>query len=263
MPRFGFINALAFDVTNACAGTFTALHLVDVLLRQGVIRRAMVVSGEYITHLTVAAQLEIDSFMDPRLACLTLGDSGMAMILEQAPNPGVGFQEIDLYTLGKYHDLCVAKASAHPHGGAIMFTDPVKSAAVTIKEAVRHCLEALQRNRWAPEELKWLIMHQTSEVTLDGAIREINRAAGKQIAQRGNTVFHLAQRGNTATNSHFLAVREHIDTDKIAAGDKVFFAVSGSGQVVGSALYVFDDLPSRGVATRRKGMSRHRRWTMA
>ncbi len=135
--EFGFINALAFDVSNACAGTFTAIHLVDGLLRQGVIRRAMVVSGEYITHLTLAAQREIESFMDPRLACLTLGDSGMAMILEAAPNPSVGFQEIDLYTLGKYHNLCVAKASAHPEGGAIMFTDPVKSSAVTIKEAVK------------------------------------------------------------------------------------------------------------------------------
>src|SRR5205814_615531 len=114
-----------------------------------------------------------------------LGDSGVAMILEQAPSPNVGFQEIDLYTLGKYHNLCVAKASAHPDGGAIMFTDPVKSAAVTIKEAVTHCLEALKRHDWAPEALKWLIMHQTSEMTLDGATRAINRALGKQVVQRG------------------------------------------------------------------------------
>jgi amino acid adenylation domain-containing protein len=243
--RFGFTNALAFDVTNACAGTFTAISVVDALLRRGVIRRAMVVSGEYITHLTRTAQREIESFMDPRMACLTLGDSGVAMILEQAPNPAVGFQEIDLYTLGKYHNLCVAKVSAHPEGGAIMYTDPVKSAAVTIKEAVKHSLEALNRHGWAPEALKWLIMHQTSEMTLDGAMREINRAVGKQMVHRANTVFHLARRGNTATNSHFLAVRENIEAGKITSGDKVFFAVSGSGQVVGSALYVFDDLPGR------------------
>ncbi len=88
-------------------------------------------------------------------------------------------------------------------------------------------------------------MHQTSEMTLDGAIREINRAMGKQAVQRNNTVFHLAKRGNTATNSHFLAVRENMEAGKIAQGDSVFFAVSGSGQVVGSALYIFDDLPNR------------------
>jgi 3-oxoacyl-[acyl-carrier-protein] synthase III len=243
--RFGFTNALAFDVTNACAGTFTALHFVDALLRQGAIRRAMVVSGEYITHLTQAAQREIESFMDPRLACLTLGDSGMAMVLERAPSPAVGFQEIDLYTLGKYHDLCVAKASTNIENGAIMLTDPVQSAALTIREATKHCLEAMQRHQWAPDSVRWLIMHQTSEKTLDGALRAINRAAGKEVVQRDRAVFNLARRGNTATNSHFLAVREQIDAGKIAPGDRVFFAVSGSGQVVGSALYVFDDLPAR------------------
>ncbi len=156
----------------------------------------------------------------------------------------MGFQDIDLYTLGKYHPLCVAKMSTHPDGGAIMFTDPVKSAAVTIKEAVKHCLESLKRQRWPTESLRWLIMHQTSEMTLDGAVREINRASGKQVVQRDNTIFHLARRGNTATNSHFLAVRENIDAGNIGSGDRVFFAVSGSGQVVGSALYVFDDLPA-------------------
>lgn len=242
--QFGFTNALAFDVANACAGTFTAIHLVDTLLRQGAIRRAMVVSGEYITHLTRAAQAEIESFMDSRLACLTLGDSGVAMILEQAPSAGVGFQEIDLYTLGKYHNFCVAKVP----GTAVvpmMFTDPVKSAAVTITEAVKHCLEALKRHDWAPESLKWLIMHQTSTTTLDGAIREINRVAGKEVVQRASAVYHLGERGNTATNSHFLAVYENMAAGKIVAGDRVFFAVSGSGQVVGSALYVVDDLPAR------------------
>ena len=47
--------------------------------------------------------------MDSRLACLTLGDSGLALMLEQAPSDAVGFQEIELYTLGKYHDLCVCQ----------------------------------------------------------------------------------------------------------------------------------------------------------
>jgi amino acid adenylation domain-containing protein len=253
--RFGFSHALTFDVTNACAGTFTAIHLVDTLLRHGAIRRAMVVSGEYITHLTRTAQWEIDSFMDPRLACLTLGDSGMAMVLERAPSDGVGFQDIDLYTLGKYHDLCVAKASANPEGGAIMFTDPVKSAAITIKEAVKHCLETLRRHEWQPEALKWLIMHQTSARTLDGAMHEINHVVGRNIARRDNTIFHLEQHGNTATNSHFLAVRENIDAGKIASGDKVCFAISGSGQVVGSALYVFDDMPTRQAEPKSNGVA--------
>ena len=44
-------NALAFDVTNACAGMFTGIAVADAFLRTGQVRRALVVSGEYITHL--------------------------------------------------------------------------------------------------------------------------------------------------------------------------------------------------------------------
>src|SRR6266480_1782255 len=67
--HFGFRHALAFDVSNACAGVFTALYLADALTALGVVERAMVVSGEYVTHLTRAAQPSIGSASDPRLPC--------------------------------------------------------------------------------------------------------------------------------------------------------------------------------------------------
>ncbi|TMB88737.1 MAG: hypothetical protein E6J44_03805, partial [Chloroflexi bacterium] len=53
---FGFDNALVFDITNACAGMFTGVYIVDALIKAGLIRRGMVASGEYITHLTDTAQ---------------------------------------------------------------------------------------------------------------------------------------------------------------------------------------------------------------
>ena len=110
---------------------FTALAIVEDMLKVGTARRAMVVSGEHITHLMRTAQLEIDGFMDPRLASLTLGDAGLAMILEQSSGEA-GFHALDLYTLGGYHAHCVAKATNRDHGGAVMLTDPIKSATVAI-----------------------------------------------------------------------------------------------------------------------------------
>jgi amino acid adenylation domain-containing protein len=243
--QFGLVNALAFDLTNACAGTFTALALIDGMMRRGIVRRALVVSGEYITHLTRTAQLEIKDFMDPRMACLTVGDAGVALALEPTADPAVGLQDVELFTLGKYHDLCVARATTESHGGAIMVTEPVKSAVVTTRLAVQHCLEVMKRNDWSPDSLRQLIMHQTSERTLDGAMQEINRVLGKVVVHRGNTVYNLAERGNCATNTHFLAVWENIQAGNIAPGDRVLFAVSGSGLNVGTALYTFDDLPIR------------------
>ncbi len=242
---FGLVNAIAFDVSNACTGTFTALVLVDSLIRLGTVRRALIVSGEYLTHLTRTAQLEIDRFMDPRLACLTVGDSGLALLVEQAPSAAVGFHEIDLYTLGKYHDYCVAKATREPHGGAIMHTDPVKATAVSVPQIVSHALEHLHRKRWGVESVDALIMHQTSETTIDGAIREINRACGRPVCHRGNVVYSIAERGNTATTTHFIALWERMLAGELHPGARLVFGVSGSGQTVGTALYTLDELAER------------------
>ncbi len=183
--------------------------------------------------------------MDPRLPCLTLGDSGVALLLGRAPRAEVGFQDLELYTLGKYHNLCVAKLSTVPGSGPIMHTDSVTSTVVTIKQAVGHAAEVLRRKRWDPETVKGLVIHQTSETTLDGAVQEINRALGKPVCHRGNTLYNVAERGNTATNTHFLAIYEAIQAGRFASGDRLVFAVSGSGQTVGTALYTFDDLPER------------------
>ncbi len=159
--------------------------------------------------------MEITGFLDPRVACLTLGDSGVAIVLESARGKGVGFQELDLYTLGKYSDLCVAKATDRSHGGAIMLTDSIQGAAVSIEQAVGHALRALKRCGWAADSLDQIIMHQTSETTLDGAVGQINRSLGRTVCDRRNTIYDLAERGNTATNSHFIALRDAIDTGRI------------------------------------------------
>jgi 3-oxoacyl-[acyl-carrier-protein] synthase III len=204
-----------------------------------------VVNGEYITHLTRTAQEEIASFLDPRLACLTLGDSGVAILLDRAPTADVGLQELELYTLGKYHELCVAKLSAGTGRGPIMLTDSVTSTAVTVRQAVGHAVEVLKRRQWGFDKVGGLIIHQTSETTLDGAMQEINRAIGQPVCHRGNTLFNVAERGNTATNTHFLALYESMRAGNFRPGDRVVFAVSGSGQTVGTALYVLDDLPDR------------------
>jgi 3-oxoacyl-[acyl-carrier-protein] synthase III len=243
--RFGLSNALTFDIGNACTGVFTAINLIDALLRAGVIERAMVVSGEYITHLTGTAQKELKGFMDPRLACLTLGDAGVAMMLERSSDGKAGFQEIELYTLGKYASLCIAKATDRPHGGAIMLTDAIRQTAVGVQNAVAHSEYVLRRRDWPPESCRYLIMHQTSETAIRDAMRAINRLYGRAVCSDENTIINLKDRGNTATTTHFVALDDLIRGGRLSAGDRVLFGISGSGQTIGTAVYDFDDLPER------------------
>ena len=241
--HFGLTNAMVFDITNACAGMFTGIHIVNALIKSGAIRCGMVVSGEQITNLTRSAQKEIDSFMDTRLPCLTLGDAGAALILEKAAENQIGFQELDLQTFGRYSPFCISKYS--DHGGMIMYTDSVNLTDVAVKAGAKHALDVLQQAGWTPESFQHLILHQTSSTTLNSARREINLLLKSEVFHDGNTINNLEHRGNTATTSHFIALADRIRGNKIQSGDKVVFSISASGLTVGTALYVFDDLPDR------------------
>ena len=250
----GLANALAFDITNACAGMFTGICVADAFLQTGLVRRAMVVSGEYITHLTETAQKEIQGPTDARLACLTLGDAGAAVILERGPNGRVGFHDIDMATLGRYSSLCVAKVSDGPAGGAIMLVDSIAATAVAVKHSVPYVAAVMKRHGWRPEHCDHIVMHQTSEASLNDAVVAVNRMFGQTVAHPGNVIANLAERGNTASTTHFVALDDHIRGNRIRSGDNVVFGISGSGQTVGAALYTFDDLPDR----LRRGSNGHR-----
>lgn len=241
----GLVNAVSFDISNACAGMFTGITVADAFLQTGLVRSALVVSGEYITHLTETAQKEIEGPMDPRLACLTLGDAGAAVILERGPNNRVGFHDIDMATLSRYAKLCIAKATDGSHGGAIMVTDSVTQTAIAVKHSVPYVAAVMQRHGWRPETCDHLLMHQTSEASINDAIQAVNRMFGQGAAHRGNTIYNLAERGNSATTTHFVALSDHIRNNRINSGDNVVLSITGSGQTVGAALYTFDDLPDR------------------
>ncbi|MEM6779575.1 MAG: 3-oxoacyl-[acyl-carrier-protein] synthase III C-terminal domain-containing protein [Planctomycetota bacterium] len=241
--RLGFTNALAFDISNACASLWTAAFIADAFIQSGAVRHAMVFSGEYISHLTANAQREIESYLDPQLASLTLGDSGVAVAMSASNRTGVGFEGFDMYTLGKYSRLCVAKPSDQPHGGAVMHTDAVKVTASIVPHAAAHAEHVLQATGRHVEDLQHIIPHQTSRMTIQGALDEIAKRLNSDC--RHQMIDNLQERGNTASTTHFLAMRDCIDNGRIRTGDKILFAISGSGQTTGTAVYTCDDMPDR------------------
>src|SRR5207248_1646484 len=111
----------------------------------------LVVSGEHITHLVRTAQLEIENFRDPRLACLTLGDAGVALVLERSENGAAGFEPITLETLGQHSSLCIGKQTDRSHGGAVMLTESGLLSRVAIEDSVNRTLGALRGNGWFPQ----------------------------------------------------------------------------------------------------------------
>jgi 3-oxoacyl-[acyl-carrier-protein] synthase III len=243
--HFGFGRAWAFDLRSACSGMFAAMEIVDALIQEGAIDRGLVVSGEYITHVTATAQKEVEELLDRRLACLTLGDSGAAVLLEASSVAGAGFAALDLCTLGGYARCCVAGPTEREHGGAIMFTDALELTAAAARHGSEHAMRTLERAGWPSDAFDHLIVHQTSRTALNGAVSAINRRLGRRACHPGNTLDNLARRGNTATTTHLVALADGIESGRIRSGDRLVFAISGSGLTLGTALYTLDDLPHR------------------
>lgn len=241
--KFGFTRAVVMDLSNACAGVWTAVYMVDALIRSGAIQRGMVVSGEYISYLTDTAQKEIVDYLDPQVASLTLGDSGVAVSLQASHRPDVGFQDLELFTLGKYSKFCIAKPSDQPHGGAAMYTDAVNVTASVVQYAAEHADELLQRNQRGLERIHHIIPHQTSRLTMQEAVKEFSNRYAIDLRQR--LINNLAERGNTATTSHMVALWDSIRGGRVVNDDEILFLISGSGQTTGTALYKCDDLPDR------------------
>lgn len=239
----GIDNAIAIDISNACAGMWTGVYMIDAMIRTGAIRTGMVVSGEYITHLIDTAQKEIVDFMDPQLASLTLGDAGVAVTLTASASAGSGFHALDMYTLSKYSQFCIAKPTDKPHGGAAMYTDAIKVTESVVPHAARHAKEMLDQNDWGFDAVGHVIPHQTSKLTMQEGMREIKRLYDHDLSSR--LINNLEQRGNTSSNAHFLAFHDAMRRRDVKGGDSIIFCISGSGQTTGTALYVCDDLPER------------------
>ena len=243
--HFGFKNAMAFDVSNACAGFFTGLKTAESYLKNGMASKILVVSGEYITHITKTAQKEIKGFRDVRMPCLTLGDSGVAAIVESGQNEKLGFHNIDLFTYSEYSHYCVAHPTDQPHGGAIMYTQFNDLVDKTVPVCIDHSLSLAKEKGWDLRDFDHLVMHQISSQTIKQVKGRLNDWANDELFHDGNTINNLGKRGNTSSTTHFVALMDNILSGRIKSGDKILFSVNASGITVGTAFYTFDDLPDR------------------
>ncbi len=199
--HFECTRAVAFDVGNGCAGMFTAIKILDTLIKAGIIGVGMVVSGERISELMNTAQLEVTGYSDPRFACLTLGDAAVALMLSEAPDRGVGFHSIELYTAGRFSDYCTAKVTRQPHGGLIMSTRSAELIAQSSAFCPPDAVRVLERQGWGTGQLDHLILHQVAPV------------ASERSTGAGRTLPTARKTGTARVRIHSVATVAHASGD--------------------------------------------------
>lgn len=234
----GAHNAMAFDVSNACAGMLTGVTIVNNWIRQGVIERGLVVSGEYISQLGQNAARHIRSIMSKELASLTLGDAGAALVLERAPAGSAGIRLAGFTTVADYSRLCLGYPQGHDPG-ARMFTDArgIQRAAIADTPLLLH--EVLETAGISIHDIDHVITHQTSARAIRKGMARVSESFGD--TPRHDAVITVDRYGNTASTTHTVALVEELEAGHIAAGETVALIALASGLEIGVVLLTLDE----------------------
>ncbi|HVP29381.1 MAG TPA: 3-oxoacyl-[acyl-carrier-protein] synthase III C-terminal domain-containing protein [Myxococcota bacterium] len=236
--EIGAQAATSFDLSNACAGMLSSVFVLNDFIRRGVIRCGMVVSGEYISSLDRNAARQVRSIWSKQLASLTLGDAGVAAILERAPdgNPGITFAGFT--TLAEHSRLCLG-GPAKVGPGAAMFTKARTIHRVAMEDSPPLLADALEETGLSLADIDYLIVHQTSERAIHKGAREF--AARFGVSPK-HVVANVAERGNTASTTHFVALYEYLEAGRFKPGDEILLLSLASGLEVGVVIFRMDEL---------------------
>jgi len=234
----GAVTAMTFDLANACAGMLTGVTVANNWIRQGLIERALIVSGEYISQLGQNAAQHIHNIMSKELASLTLGDAGAALLLERAPAGSAGIRLAGFTTVADYSRLCLA----YPKGddpGARMFTNSrgIQKAAIADTPLLLH--EVLDTLGLSIHDIDHVITHQTSARAIRKGMAEVMASFGD--SPRHDAVITVDKYGNTASTTHTVALVEELEAGRIRPGETVALIALASGLEIGIVLVEIDE----------------------
>jgi 3-oxoacyl-[acyl-carrier-protein] synthase-3 len=235
----GADNAITFDLSNACAGMLTGVMIANNWIRRGMIRRVLVVSGEYISQLGQNASRHIRTIMSKELASLTLGDAGAALLLERADtDSSAGITLAGFTTVAGYSRLCLAYPTEHESGGR-MFTDArgIQQAAMSYTPLLLH--EVLDSAGIAIHDIDHVITHQTSARAIRKGMARVSASFGDR--PRHDAVITVDRYGNTASTTHTVALIEELEAGHIQPGETIALIALASGLEIGIVLLTLDE----------------------
>lgn len=239
--EIGAHDAVSFDVSNACAGMLTGLHVLDTFIRRGVARRGMVVSGEYNSSSSYNAARSARTIASRQIPSLTVGDAGAAVIVERRPEGSDGISASELVTFAEHSDLCIGKPSEDGPGAAL-FTNSSSLHRAAIASSPFTIAQAIARSGLSVDDIDYVIPHQTAVPAIAAGIKHNERRFGPY---KGTVVYNVEEYGNTSSTTHFVALYRYLEERRFSAGDRILLLCTASGLTVGTMMFTMDDLWER------------------
>ncbi|MFI5777607.1 3-oxoacyl-ACP synthase III family protein [Nocardia sp. NPDC051570] len=230
--HLGAAKAITFDISNACAGMLTGTYILDRMIRSGIVRNGLVVSGEAITPIADTAVEEISEKYDLQFASLTVGDSGAAVVLDRSVDEHDRIEYIELVTASEFSHLCLGMPSDKSQGVAL-YTDNRKmhnEARFLLWTDSQKKYYADRETTFEAEEFDYIIHHQFGAAAIPYMNAIAEREFGAPMPPDLNVI---SKYGNTSSTSHFIVLHDHLSREEIPAGSKLLLIPAASGVVGG------------------------------
>lgn len=227
-------SAINFDITNACAGMMTGVYILESMIKTGLARNGMIISGECITPITETAVREISEIIDPQFASMTVGDSGAACILDNRTVNGEGIQAMEMFCLGEYADLCFGMPSEKSSGIA-MYTDAMTIHKEVIDRLPDIIYDFIEKYGVSADDYDFVIPHQTSgraiKTAMDLCVPLLKNQDTDYVPE---VLVSLDKVGNTSSTSHFVVMDDYLKRGVIKKGSRILNLVMASGIILGT-----------------------------
>lgn len=227
--KLGAVNAFAFDVAAACAGSIYALSVAEQFVQTGKVKRALVIGADLFTQIV--------NWGD-RNTCVLFGDGAGAMLLAPSEEPERGILSTHLRMDGS-----LAEILAIPGGGSkepvteenlrAQRNKVVMNGREVFKCAVRALSditqEALSANGLTASQVDHVIVHQANSRILESVMERLEVPLEK-------CWINLDKYGNTSAASLPISLDEALRSGRIKRGDLVAMMAIGAGMTWGAAM---------------------------
>lgn len=210
------LHCPSFDVKNACNSFVTALQVASSFIVSGTYNRVLIATGEKLSN-AIKTTIASDADLKNRLAALSFGDAGSAVVVERSTDES-GIYHQSFLTSGKHWELCTIQG-----GGSLFPFDSSKNyftgrtselSEVMFEEGGAFVSEAFQNSGWQLHDVDHFFTHQVSAKTFEMVAQYFGIPENK---------FHkvISEYGNTASASIPLAMERAIRQGQLRKGDKV------------------------------------------
>ena len=223
--ELGCDRAAVLDVKNACNSFLNGLDVAHSFIETGRATRVLIAAGERLSP-TIKWDLGDSDELATRLAALTLGDAGAAMVVEASTHSERGLLPGVFESDGRFWHLSTVLGGGSRFGGVpeqmyfVCESSELQKLAVNRLPSIIN--DTLIKLDWSLEDIALVVPHQVSAAVID-------RLCTLMSYPRERCMMTLQRLGNTAAASIPVALDIAIEEGRVQQGDKILLVGGAAG----------------------------------